>query len=285
MRPVRRLANEIYKADLVLVGGGTLLQDYYLGSSDGRSWWPVVCLLTRTPFVITAVGAEGLDRGLLRRCARFVCRRAVGVSTRDALSLERVRRISDVEPALSADPMFLKPLPRLAHRTKSDVIAVNLRADASDLLVSNLAVALRARVDRGARVLLVAMDRREDEDATALSRFRRALDRDDACTALPSSATWRELADLLSASVVCVGMRLHFMIFATLAGAPIVALTSLPKTAAFVADAGVSQCSVDADLPDLEQALRHAAPVEKHRIETLCTRAETALDLASPFLR
>ena len=285
VRPLRLLAQEIRASDLVVAGGGTLLQEdvrpHVFEPTAGllRYIGAVAFLarLYRKPFVLAGVGAEQLESVKARRAARFICRSAAAITVRDAASAALIKTVSGRDALVAADPMFLDW--REVHGAGGDEVFVNLRSGTPVSLYRGLAVALRPLVDEGASVTLVPMDRRSGQagDSDVLNAFGRALERPGHWRFIEPRLDWRDVLARFSQARVCVGMRLHFMIFASLAARPLVPLTSLPKTQAFVEELGLTAVPVGC-VDDVPAALRSARAPEPGRMRELAARAERTLD-------
>ncbi|MDA0185492.1 polysaccharide pyruvyl transferase family protein, partial [Solirubrobacter phytolaccae] len=276
VRPVRALAGAMRGCDLVIAGGGTLFQeDVARRGVNGLLRYLLVVATTaralRVPFVVLGVGAENLAHPESRAAARFVLRRAAAISARDAASATLLREVSGRDVTVAADTMFLPGVQLPAPDPPTGAIAVSLRGDAPRSLVAGLA----AWLERDGRpVLLVPMDRRLDSDGDALDALAQRLTRP--CQIVPRTAPWQEVYSAVAAADVCVGMRLHFTIFAALAGRPTVVVGSAPKTRSFAADLGLRALAPDAAPDWIAAAMDSAAPPDAHRLAALRSRATAA---------
>jgi polysaccharide pyruvyl transferase WcaK-like protein len=255
VRPYQALALAIARADVVVLGGGTLLQedykDYPLLSGLLRYAFFVstVARIARVPVVIAGIGAEGLTHRNSRWAARRIVRRAAGVVVRDEYSARLLREVSGRPVGVGADVMFLPGPDRPAVApTGRRRITVSLRGDAPEALVASLARLLEEQLSAGAVVTLVATHRDAHDDVVALRRLREALPAGAAVDLMPETATWEEVYAVAADSELCIGMRLHFLIFAALAGRPTLALTvaATPKSTSFVEDLGCRRSTSDA---------------------------------------
>lgn len=278
------LVRELRWADVVVLGGGTLLQD-----DPGLLRWQVllatIARTLRKPVVIAAVGAEGLERRTPRAMARYVCRRASAITVRDRASSEVVRRVSGCEAEVVADPVLLthsllgplrlEPVAEdwMPSARGGGMLAVNLTREAPEGLIEALGSGLEDVLSSGTGVVGVAMDRRSDRDALALRRLGEALGWPDGYRLLPAQASWREVCSVLSDCEACIGMRLHFMLLATIVAAPLVAITTLPKTVAFADELGVSRVSAQVSSADLREAIGKAGPPDGQIVEACAARA------------
>ncbi|MDA0142110.1 polysaccharide pyruvyl transferase family protein, partial [Solirubrobacter deserti] len=277
VRPVRALAGAIRASDLVIAGGGTMFQEDVdtRGIAGLLRYLIVVATTARgcgVSFAITAVGAENLRHRASRAAARYVLRRARTVSARDAATAALLREVGGRDVALAADTMFL-PGVRLPDPPAPDgSVAVSLRADAPDSLIDGLAEWLAAD---GRPVTLVPMDRRAHSDGAALDALASKLAQP--CHVVPRTATWQEVYRAVAAADVCVGMRLHFTVFAALAGRPTVVVGSAPKTRSFAADLDLRLLEPRAEAAWIGAVMDTATPPDPIRLATLRTRAENAL--------
>lgn len=284
VRPLRRLARAVRDADLIVMGGGTLLQE----NVSVRPLVPVAGLLrylvtvsaiarlSHRPVVVAYVGAEALDHRRSRAVVRAICASAQAVSTRDHRSAELLADITGRTPLVAADALFLEPRETFDGNGSAErhSICVSLMGNASPGLVSDLARILKAEADRGSEIVLIPMDRRPDDDASALSRL--AANVGHTRTLSPATG-WREVVQEIAHARACIGMRLHFLIFAALTGRPTLALTSSPKTVAFAAELGLSAVQEGSDGSRLDAAWRGLRTPDARVVDGLRDRAEMGL--------
>jgi polysaccharide pyruvyl transferase WcaK-like protein len=282
-RPLAALEREVARADAVLIGGGTMLQEdvppchrvavrgllrYQLAVS-------LACIARRTPYAYALVGAEMLDRPGARRVAKFLVEHAACVSVRDGPSARLLRALASPKRlAVGADALFLSAWPS-CPAVPRDRIAVSLRIDCGRDALRCLAQGLDETFP-DAGILLVATDRRLNGDSRRLREFQGMLAAPDRTRWFPATGGWRELVHELESCQLAVGMRMHFIMFAALAGAPSIGLASSPKLHSFAQDSGIHLVD-GSDMQALLAALVGAVPVEQHVIGALRSRAEFGL--------
>jgi len=248
----RQVASELRRADLLISGGGGLLQDvtgprsivYYLG----------VVLLARAlgcPVFFYAQGVGPVNTRLGRLLVRLVVGRGVErITVRDPDSKEELVRLGvdggkvevTADPVLGLDPGRFegergqKLLSGLGVDPKMPVAGVSVRPWAGqERFLPEIAGACDELASRGWQVVLVPMHSPVDDAAcrevAALMRERAAV--------LEGGL---DFADLLAVSAhldLAVGMRLHFLIFAALFGVPPVGVTYDPKVNGFLKAVGL----------------------------------------------
>ena len=283
IRPIRALDREIRQADLVIAGGGTLIQEdvrprFYEPAAGLLRFIGAVATLARArgkPFMLAGVGAEHLSTSRSRMAARHICRSAISVTTRDRDSAELLRAVARCNPIVSADPMFLNWVPDGAAGGGGGVF-VNLRADASQTVVEEVAHFLREFL-RHHQISLVPMDRRQVAagDGHALARLQDVVGV-ERCRLL-DRLSWRQLLQEMRAADMCIGMRLHFMIFASIAERPLVALTTSSKSQSLVHDLHLTHVAQDSR-SNLQAALHNARPASNEQLQMLARRADILVD-------
>jgi polysaccharide pyruvyl transferase WcaK-like protein len=292
--PLDRISTEprdlflgISQSDVVILGGGTLLQNLadvprfpVSGLLRFVSFVCAVAKLTRVPVVIAGVGAESLDGWRARLATRMSIRGARAVSARDTESARLLATVSGRVPTVGADVMFLDcgDLPMGQPVTDSGPICISLRADAPPQLIDDLAAALQINSRKNAEVVLIAMDRRQTDDTMALRRLANHPGLTMRIREVARDATWQEIYEIIGQAQLCIGMRLHFLIFAVLSNRKTVALTSSPKSVSFASSAGLSQSPTDGDRDQLQLAIKHATAPSETKTAELSVLADRILE-------
>jgi len=238
------------KADLLVSGGGSLLQDatgpwtipYYLGIVS-------LALLRGCPVFLYAQGIGPVGGRLGRFLIRLLVNRADCVTVRDSDSAAELRRLGVLRPPLevTADAVFtLKPtgtargraflLQEAPAAAGSPVIGVSLRDWQPGVPPEAMAAALDGlAAETGALLLFIPMHYPADHE---LSRAVAAKVYHPAVVMSRRLAT-QDLLDMCSALDMMVGMRLHSLIFAALGGVIPVGISYDPKIDAFLSALGL----------------------------------------------
>ena len=252
-RGLRSARRQIEMSDLVISGGGGLLQDvtswrspvYYLAVMElaRRAGRPVA-------FVGQSVGP--LRRPAIRWLARRVLSGVGALAVRDEVSREALLGLGlGREAEATADLAFLMPSP-----TEEEVEAAREKAGVAGLEEPVVAVALRpdpageggedaagrlgevigrACSDLGVRPLLVAMQ--PSQDVAFAGRVAAAMPVGAGVVAPEMSA--RELLALIAGCDLLIGMRLHALVFAAMSGVPLVGISYDPKVDGLMGQLGM----------------------------------------------
>ncbi len=253
--PPGELRRTIAAADLLLSGGGSLLQD--ATSTRSLMYYLLTLHYARAagvPCVIHAQGLGPLGGWWARRAAAHVLARAAAVTLRDEASAQLARELGvpDDLVTVAADPAFLlEP----AARAEAVAILAEAGADAGtpllgivvrewrgarDLLPGLARVGRLAREQWGAQVVVLPFQPSADAE---VSHELIALLSD--AVLLEGSPHPRALMAIIGQTSVLVAMRLHALIFAAAQAVPAVGISYDPKVEALCAEVGQSWMPVD----------------------------------------
>jgi polysaccharide pyruvyl transferase CsaB len=242
----------VARCDLLGSGGGGLLQDatgpasvpYYLGVIAAAR-------VLRKPFMIYAQGIGPLRAGWARASLRLL-RGAARVTVRDAESAELLQSagVSGVE--ITADAALALPRPVPGTAVPAELAQLGLRPGEVALGIAPrphpaaaVAAALAGAADALARALparIVLVPMQFPEDAAACEAVAAGM-------AQPAIVLRRPIAperypEVFAGFQAVLGMRLHALILAALAGVPAVGLSYDPKIEAFLRGLGRGHCAL-----------------------------------------
>jgi polysaccharide pyruvyl transferase CsaB len=257
---------ELGDADLLLQGGGGLIQDatsgksalYYLGVLAAAR-------MRRTPYMIYAQGVGPLTGRVTRRLTGWLFSRAAALTVRDegsagllgdlGISPERIAVTADaaalLEPAPAEDVAHLLP-----DRARGPRIGVALReAPGAGALVEGARRAARwlAREQSGQLVFLALHPRADSALAEGA-----AADTGGRCLNAGVHLSPAQLAGVVGNLDFVIAMRLHAAIFAATQAVPFAALAYDPKVAAFAESVGAECASATADADEVAALVRGA---------------------------
>lgn len=240
---------EVEKLDLLILGGGGILYD-----RDTELYLREVALAheAQVPVVVYAVSAGPLNDPNNRKLIAKHLSRAAAVTVRDRQAMKLLEEAGvQREIVLTADPALLlepDPIPadalkREALDTQHRLIGFSVREPgpaAPDIdvehyhaLLANTADFMVARLD--ANVVFVPLELKKQDvqhSHAVVARMQYA----QRATVLKGEYTSPQMLALMGQFQFCVGMCLHFLIFAALQGIPFVALPYASKVEGFLQD-------------------------------------------------
>lgn len=251
------------QADLLISGGGSLLQD--VTSKKSLLYYLTVILAAKLrgkKVMLFAQGIGPIRSGFMRYLTCKVCSRADLITVRDADSAEELVRIGiDRDKVqLTADSVLtlassdrvpgLTLLEREGFDVKKPVIAVSVRRWADDIeTLMELGKSLGALRDRfDAQIVILPLQYPADvEVSKMLDKFiPRGLvegelmegikerHTENRVAVLERSLSTEEFLSIIANTQLLIGMRLHSLIFAAVSGVPFLALSYDPKVDGFV---------------------------------------------------
>jgi polysaccharide pyruvyl transferase CsaB len=234
------------QADLLISGGGSLLQNV----TSGRSlyyYMGIIFLarLVRTPVMLYAQGIGPIYGSLARRCMCWIGNHVNLITVRDEGSLGELERLHIQQPPIeaTADPVLaIHPVDREIGRK----ILQHYHADGAKPIVGisvrewrgwkHYKEALTQTADRivrelGARVVFLPMQCPEDVKAARLITAHMQ----EEATVLEGEYTTSEFLSLVGNMDLLLAVRLHALIFAGVMGVPMLGISYDPKIDRFLA--------------------------------------------------
>lgn len=247
------IVRAIQKSDLVILGGGTLLQDrtsprsplYYLGLT-------AIALMFKKPVFYLGQGFGPIIHPFSRWMIQRVVNRIDGAIMRDEASAEELKRsgVTRTPVLVAADPALMLDTQHIDPQ-RGEAILKNARIPLSKPRVfvavrhwktehpyqRILAHVLDAVASWGYTIIFVAMQHTQDvEPARTIAH---AMQHD--AFVLERKLRYDEILDLFSSGDALFGMRLHAVIFAALLHLPFIPLSYDPKIDRFVKTLGLEQ--------------------------------------------
>lgn len=302
---------EIMRCDMLVMGGGSLLQDvtggrsilYYLGIAR-------LAQLLKKPIVFYGQGVGPISKPLSEKLIRQVVNDVDVITVRDSKSREDLLSygVEDPEIHVTADPAFaINPdlfskdagarlLSEFGVRSKymggdQKVVGIAIRNWATnhpfhEILARNADDLVRA----GWRVVFIPMQYPSDVGASqrVLSHMK------ERAVLLNRQFSFRDIANVIANTDLIIGMRLHSLILAAHCDVPFVSLSYDPKIDRFVQRVGYTQ-EIDAvnnvkyeslheRIMDCINNLDHYRELMKPHVEQLRQEAELSGELAARCL-
>ena len=275
---IAAIAEAVADADVAVLGGGGLLQDYWPAADDvlltarhgGLPFYlavPTLASLHGKPTVFAALGVGPLTTEIGRRQARAAVELAISGTVRDQASLDLLAAIGAPPTVeLAADPVWaLRPAPAVemdALLSSSGITPgetlLGLSVRPWDFGVEQAAweAAVAASLDRvlgesPGRVLALPFHGEPEnpwgDDLGVLDRVAAQMQHGDRLVRLtPPRAGYPPtvLAGLVARCDRVLAMRYHAVLFALASGVPTVGLAYDPKVASLLADAGLADLAL-----------------------------------------
>lgn len=261
----REVAATLKECDLLISGGGSLLQDvtglkslaYYLG----------VIGLARTlgkPVFFYAQGIGPVQTRLGRALMKLVVNRVQVITVRDqeskndllAMGINKLPVTVTADPVLGLELAKIDRLPgeqilsRLGLDLTMPVLAVSVRSwrEGTKALYAELANCCDRYTVKNWQVLFLPLhfpgDLAASRQVASLMKGKYFL--------LDQNLTVREFTSVLSYCQIMLGMRLHALIMAAVAGVPVAGITYDPKIDRFLRQLGLAAaCSVTGDYDNI----------------------------------
>ncbi len=246
------IVKEIRRADLVLLGGGTLLQDrtsprsplYYLGIAG-------LAKGMGKPVFFYGQGYGPIIHPFSKRIIRFLLNRVDAITVRDSLSGEEMRShgVTKVpiyvtaDPALTIDPLEADLEDARRRLTKHQVdpdapIAYIAIRDwkGEEHFKEELARCGDNLSRLGWQVVFLSMQYPHDHSPSVdvMSKMK------NRAVLIDQPLNFKEIMSLIGLGQLMIGMRLHALILAAIMGVPFIALSYDPKIDRFVESVGKS---------------------------------------------
>jgi polysaccharide pyruvyl transferase WcaK-like protein len=245
---------EVERLDFFILGGGGILYD-----GDARNYLrePMLALEKNIPVMVYAISAGPLEHVSIQREVRGFLERVSAVTVRDrkarhlleALGVKR-SIVLTADPALRLLPSSAQPLKGLLGAFPSDrrLIGMSVRepGPAAPTIDENryqefLANSADFMVERfDAHVVFIPMEKRVRDVQQSHAVIARML-RAEHATVLQQELEVDALLGSIGNFAFCVGMRLHFLLFASLQGVPFVGLPYSPKVHAFLEELNMDE--------------------------------------------
>ena len=249
--------------DLFISGGGGLLQD-----STGKGWsilyylgLILIAKIVKVPVMIYAQGIGPVNKQINKKLMKWILNKVDLITVRDNSSKELLGNLGVVKPSIyvNSDPVFLLKkkninqtidsypcIRELIHSDNRPLIGVSVReyksngsdskrifAQAADYLIENYK----------AKIVFIPFQFNEDvhisEEILSLMKNKAEV--------LKIKLEPEELLSILSRLSLVVGVRLHSIIFSSMANIPFVAFNYDPKMKYFVEDLGLSELLLEID--------------------------------------
>ncbi len=243
------IAKTLYSADLLLSGGGSLLQNvtsrrslyYYLGII-------FLARLMGRPVMLYAQGIGPIYGALARKAMNWIGNHVNMITVRDKGSLEELSDLGICRPHIecTADPVLAihpvgtergREILRQFHADGAKpVVGLAVREWRGWKRYKEVLARTADRIVREMDARVVFLPMQYPEDVRAAESIAGMAE--ESCTVLPDEYTTGELLSLVGNMDIMLCIRLHALIFAGVMGVPMVGISYDPKIDRFLSSIG-----------------------------------------------
>lgn len=306
-KSVTEILNAVRKSDLLISGGGSLLQDvtskksilYYL-----MIMW--AAFLFRKKVFIYSQGIGPILSKLNRRLTAMTLKKVAGIVVRDEASKELL-----IEIGINADQIHVTADPVLRVKKADLALGRNIlmeegfRAQEGRLtvgfairekkihssFVDELCVSIQRLIDEyNAQIVLIPFH--YSEDMAVIEELERRLGKDVFC--IKHKYLTNEMLSIIGNMDVLVGVRLHALIHAAIMDVPMIAISYDPKINSFMHSMDMkAMCSMydfksEFFIEEFEKTVANADIIRekvRKRIALLIQRLDTNEDLIKKLIK
>ncbi len=257
-KSMKSIVSAVRKCDLLISGGGSLLQD--VTSKKSILYYLFIMWLAKffgKKFFIYSQGIGPINSKLNRRLTAMTLKKASGIVVRDVFSKELLMEIGiqekDIE--VTADPVIrVKPVELELGRKilfdegfvkddKKKAIGFAIKEKKLDSeFVRELAISIKKLSDeQNAKVVLIPFH--YSEDMAVICELEKRLG--DRVCAIKHKYLTNEMLSIIGNMDILVGVRLHSLIHAAIMDVPMIAISYDPKINSFMNSMGLkAMCSI-----------------------------------------
>ena len=252
-----KIYSALSSCDLLLSGGGSLLQD--VTSKKSLLYYLAIIGLGKLldkKVMLYAHGIGPIRSSVLRKITKAICNQVDLITVRDTDSLDELRRlgVTDTKIRLTADAVLtlaqgnkeqgLNLLEKFGLGQNKPIVAISVRSwGSSDKYLQEMAKAADVlSLENDAQIALLPLQ--YPADVVACKKLQQFMKRE--AVILDAAFDTEQFLGLMGNFSLLIGMRLHALIFAAVMETPFIALSYDPKIDGFVKEvAGTNIGAID----------------------------------------
>ncbi len=276
---MKAVAKAIKESDMLISGGGSLLQDVTSGKTIPYYLAIVkIAQFYKKKVVFYSQGIGPVNKGYSRWFIKKVVNKVDGIFVRDSASKKLLEEIGIKKPIGEAlDPVLGIELPERKEQLKEDkVVGIYIRPwidEAHDKnLIDSLVPGLIYLLERGYKLCLIPMHYEQDcQIAKELAKEVKKAAKESGhfdeknleatITVVDKMLSIKEVLVYTASFDLVIGMRLHSLIMAAASKVPVMALSYDPKVTEFMNEIDVPHC-LDTTGLAVEQFMKELEVVE-----------------------
>ena len=257
------IIHNLKNTNLFISGGGGLLQD-----STGKGWSILYYLglillakIIKVPVMIYAQGIGPVNKQINKRLMKWILNKVDLITVRDTSSKELLENLGVVKPSIyvNSDPVFLLKKKNINHIMDSYPYIQALINSESRPLIGISVREYKSNGSDSKRIFAQAADYLIENYKAKIIFFPFQFDEDvhiseeilslmkNKAEVLKVRLEPEELLSVMSRLSLVVGVRLHSIIFSSMANIPFIALSYDPKVKYFIENLGLSELLLEID--------------------------------------
>jgi polysaccharide pyruvyl transferase CsaB len=292
---VFRMERVIKEADLLIYGGGGLLNDYTFNNSAGIADFfdgfthgltgmgiiPTMANIHEVPTMYFALGVGPLENPEAKKFAKFLVNQMSVVTVRDEYSKNLLESIEGINKKIiqTSDPTYVLDYPDSSlakqyldnHGINGEVVTVSLRdwKDSPDNFENNIAVLLDKIIEKynyNVIFLPYQFGKGKSDDNKIHARVQELMKNKENTFIYEHQGNYDEFLSLISISDMVISMRLHGSILANNYGVPSIGFNYDDKVLAHYQNLNIENFLLSLDF-NVEGALLKAEEIRRNRKE------------------
>lgn len=274
---LKDIVKVIQKSDLLISGGGSLLQDVTSGKTIPYYLAIVkIAQFFRKKVIFYSQGIGPVQKGFNKKLIKQIVNKVDGIYVRDAGSKQLLKEIGvKKEIGLALDPVLGLTFPKKIEQTKTVGVYIRPWKDAAhdENLISSLTPSLIWLIEQGYHICLIPMHYEQDRDIAKqlMESVKKQTSQQDAISMIDKMLTIQEVVEKTASFELVIGMRLHSLIIAAANHVPMVALSYDPKVTQFMKEMSIPYCLESSHLNETNvlEMIQKAERTKVRQIEQL----------------
>jgi polysaccharide pyruvyl transferase CsaB len=236
-KTIGKTLNVIRDADLFILGGGGLFTDEKIMAVMIWALQAKMAYIYNIPVFCLGQSVGPLKTVFGRNITRKVFLNASRVTVRGSSSKEALAKLGVPNVIELADPAFMFPTPEPVQEKPENYVVFSVRPwikGDNDKSYDNLAQFIDwLWTERGMKSVLVPFQIIKDNDLDPLNKILDRVKNKECAEIFEYTSNYHKVIELMAKSSGVIGMRLHSLIFASLAHTPFIGLSYSQKVREF----------------------------------------------------
>ncbi|MCM3389120.1 polysaccharide pyruvyl transferase family protein [Ureibacillus chungkukjangi] len=236
----------VSKFDLLIIGGGGILMDFYRREAHLYSTYALMAKNSKVPYVVYGCGAGPLDTFTGRFMIRLMCKNAENISVRDPESKQLLKKIGvKKDITVIGDPAFSLHKPKEVQVEKPVNIGVSAvpiynanywpsgDVEKYEAYVESMASNLDHTIENQ-NVNITFFATKYPQDVYVTKDIQKKMRHKEKVKIIDANLHPERLLEVTSSFDIVIGTRLHSLILATNTQTPIIALSYHQKVSNYM---------------------------------------------------